>query len=659
MSARPGTNHDDLMDLGSRWSYAELARGMRISVNGKRFIVEHVEIDRVTGLDAYTFRNTATGELTIGFQGTHDALDVLADALLVTSLTPAQYAAADHYVDTIERDFGPVSSVCGNSLGGGLAGYVATTRPYLHAVTVNPAPVPWDSSRGTVRNVTNYVTETDLLSRVLRAGGLDRRVVGRTIPIAGTSFHLDHLLANHIGSDRGDAVLKPYDASMAVPFSLFHANQVLSAGSLGGKVDIDVGNLDLMTAGLRHQRDELLAVLAVELTGVEQALRQYAAELPQRGERMGRTLADALDEAYQPVRSAARAVEDQITTALRNPLISLPTPPGAVALLWRPLLAQAVSAVNSVRAAVQDLVALSARETARVAWQAAWDTMLPESRDLTESLIGGGGRIRKDVSLINSKWTAFAKSADAVARAVAQADQSTAAAIAGRHAPQVTLTVRAAPPPSGTVAPLPDDRVRRFHQAVVDARQTAAGVAVSSVARHLVSTCAPLSDLCGGAITSLATADQVLGAGARQIRVAAEMASVTGPGQAVKLATGDGLRRFASQVETVSVAFSRDAADLCSELLRVKLTLDRLPDLVNHLHPYLTETFFSDAMVEAAYDSFLKCRNLVRRSETAFDEVRFQLEDHKATMIQALARRAENLRSDLATTSESLTAMVS
>lgn len=653
------TTHDDLMDLGSRWSYADLARKVEVPVNGKKFTVVHVRVDEFTGLDAYTFENAATGELTIGFQGTDGALDVLADATLITSLTPAQYAAADRYVDAVERNLGPVSSVCGNSLGGGLAAHVATTRPYLQAVTVNPAPVPWGKERGDVRNVTNYITETDVLHRVLQAGRLDHRLVGRNVTVPGTSFHLDHLLSNHIGSDRGDAALAPYDASMAVPFSLFHADRVLGGGSFGGKVDIDVDNLALMTAGLRRQREELLAVLAVELTGVEGALRVYASDLPQRAAQMGQTVADLIDDAYRPVRAAARAADDSVAVALRNSLASLPSAPVPVALVWRPVLAQAVSAVSSVREVLRDLVAFSAREAARRAWQGAWEIMLPESRALTEALIKGAGRLRKDASLVDSKWASFAKSADAVARAVAEVDDAAASAIAARRAPRATVSVRAATWPSGTVDPLPDDQVRRFHQTVVDMRQTIAGEAVSSLARHITRTCTPLSDLCAAAIAIVSTADQVFAATARQIRVAAEVASVSGPGQAVTLMTGDGLRTFASSVGAASLAFSPHAAELCGELLQVKLALDRMPDLVHHLHPNLTETFFSDAMVEAAYDSFLKCRNLVRRSETAFDEVRFQLEDHEATMIQALARRAENLRGDLATTSESLTTMVS
>lgn len=64
-------------------------------------------------------------------------------------------------------------------------------------------------------------------------------------------------------------------------------------------------------------------------------------------------------------------------------------------------------------------------------------------------------------------------------------------------------------------------------------------------------------------------------------------------------------------------------------------------------------------MIEQAYDSFLKCRNLVGRSQIAFAEVEYQLGDHDARMIDALADNAADLRTDLATTSDTLTEMVS
>lgn len=94
---------------------------------------------------------------------------------------------------------------------------------------------------------------------------------------------------------------------------------------------------------------------------------------------------------------------------------------------------------------------------------------------------------------------------------------------------------------------------------------------------------------------------------------------------------------------------------MCAGLV-VALEVAELPP--GDLRPYL-ESFFSDAMIETAYDSFLKCRNLVERSEIAFAEVHHQLADHDARMITALAERADDLSKDLATTGSGLGAMVS
>ncbi len=172
MTAAPETNHDDLMDLASRWSYdKDLKVGNTVLVNGTEFEVLEVPLPDGTGLDAYVFRNPDTEELTVGFQGTAGLQDVLADATLLTQWDPAQYEAAEAYVGWVEAKHGPVGSVCGNSLGGGLAAYVAARNPRIVAVTVNPAPVPASMAGVRAPNVHNYISRADVLHRPVVAGG--------------------------------------------------------------------------------------------------------------------------------------------------------------------------------------------------------------------------------------------------------------------------------------------------------------------------------------------------------------------------------------------------------------------------------------------------------------------------------------------------------
>lgn len=176
MSVRPDSSDDDLMDLLSRYGYpADLEAGDRLLVNGKCFVLEDIVSDPATGLDAFTFRNTNTDELTVSFQGSVDGKDFLADATLVTSLTPAQYGAAEKYLKHVEQKNGrAVGSVCGNSLGGGLAAYIAVRYPRIRAVTLNPAPVPERYVGVAAPNVRNYISATDPLYRALVAGSPTR-----------------------------------------------------------------------------------------------------------------------------------------------------------------------------------------------------------------------------------------------------------------------------------------------------------------------------------------------------------------------------------------------------------------------------------------------------------------------------------------------------
>ena len=137
------TDHDDLMDMASRIAYQDInAQSTEtVRVNGRDFIVEEVHKDG-TGLDAVTLRNPTTQEITVAFEGTDGAVDVMTDAVLLTTATPEQYRSAADYVNHVSTTYGPVGSVCGNSLGGGLAAYVGALNPGIEAVTVNPAPVP-------------------------------------------------------------------------------------------------------------------------------------------------------------------------------------------------------------------------------------------------------------------------------------------------------------------------------------------------------------------------------------------------------------------------------------------------------------------------------------------------------------------------------------
>jgi hypothetical protein len=656
MTSQLPTTDDDLMDLASRTSYLDSARmEERTEVNGVRFKLVHAIQDPATGLDAFTFRNVSTGELTVGFQGTAGLVDTLTDAQLVTALTPAQYRAAEAYVLGVEADLGrPVSSVCGNSLGGGLAAYVAATHPRIRAVTVNPAPVPAELAGAVAPQVRNYITETDVLHRSVVAGGLADRVIGEQITVRGTSFHLSYLVANHIGSDRDDGV---YDASMSVPFSLFHPGTVIGSGGYGAKVDLDLDALAAVVRGLHRQREDLLAVLDGELVGMQRELRAYGAEVDDRADRARDELVDLAESVYAPVRRTVGDVADGLCSWLVSVEVHVPFLPA-----WtrqRPLagLGVVLSRATGVAQRVGDL---TARGAAELAWQAYATAFVEESRILTHALGRQARVVCTDLGLVDRKWVVLARSTKLAALAVQRADEAVATAIASRTCPPDAVEASVPAWPGGQVDPLGEDAVKQVVQTVVDARQLAVGELVTGLARTLAQ---EVSDVLAGACALLGglleTVRLALASAVASARSAVHLAGTGAPGVATRaLGVRDDLERFRDAVVQLERDFGVQADEWQDHLWRVGRTVGRLPDAVQDLRVYLDSTFFSDAMIEDVYDGLLRCRNLVDRSATSFGEVEHQLADHKSRLIDALAGNASDVRRDLVTTRSSLTEMI-
>lgn len=656
MTSRPSTTDDDLMDLASRTSYLEVERmRLGIDVNGVRFTLVDLIQDLDTGLDAFTFRNRSTGELTVGFQGTAGLVDGLTDAQLVTALTPAQYRAAEAYVLGVESDLGrPVSSVCGNSLGGGLAAYVAGRHPRIRAVTVNPAPVPAELAGMAAPQVRNYITETDVLHRLVVAGGLADRIIGEQITVRGTSFHLSYLVANHIGSDRDDGV---YDASMAVPFSLFHPGTVIGSRGYGAKVDLDLDALAAVVRGLHRQREDLLAVLDGELVGMQRELRAYGAAVDERADRARGELADLAETVYAPVRRTVGDVADGLCSWLVSVEVHVPFLPA-----WtrqRPLAGLGV-VLSQATGVAQQVGDLAVRTVADGAWRAYETAFVEESRMLTDALGRQARVVCTDLGLVDRKWVVLARSTRLAALAVQRTDAAVAAAIAARTCAPDAVEVAVPAWPGGRVDALAEDAVKQVVQTVVDVRQIAVGELVTGLARALAE---EVSDDLSGACVTLGALLQAVRASLASAVVAARAAvhalGTGAPGTVTGvLGLRDDLERFRDAVVQLERDFGARADEWQDHLWRVQRTVERLPDAVQDLRVYLDSTFFSDAMIEDVYDGLLRCRNLVDRSATAFGEVEHQLADHEARLIDALAGNAADLRRDLVTTRSSLTEMV-
>lgn len=653
------TSHDDLMDLGSRTAYRDdLAPGpdSYVEINGKKYVVEDVHTDADTGLDALTLRNDATGERTIAFQGTHDIADALADATLITSITPAQYRAANTYVSYVNQTYGTVNFTCGNSLGGGLAASTAATNPGIQAVTVNPAPVPESLvGKRDFSNVHNYITEYDVLNRVVRAGGLEGRVLGGTTRIHGTTGGFQFLLANHIGSDRDSSV---YDASMATPFSLFDGSRVIGEGGDGAKVDITVENLELIAVGLDRQRSDLTAMMQQHLAAPVSDLITHRDNLDYLFSDLHDEVLRAIVEPWNRLRVMIEPMRQMLRRASQLIIESLPSSmPGPLRFLADKLFRVAEEIIDAAAAALQAVLDVPVEQLVDIAWRAGQEPFIAESRVLTEKLMAQGTAMIEDWALVDAKWAMLSDYLSQTTTDLAAADDQLAVAIASRGGAPSAITPAVGTWPEGAVRPLKDTVLQQFAQNMADARAIAAGSQVEVVAGAIT----VALELPINALYLKALEFEVDKAAIRAASTAVQ--SMLDPGLLGDWALSlvgldDDLARFRRWLADSESAYVDLIDQQEREFLRLKDALDGLPLLIVEMTPYFTETFFPDSLIQSVYDSFAKCRNVVERSSVSFAEVDYQLADHVARAIEKIGLRSAEMQRDLSTMGNSFTEMI-
>ncbi|MBU9720566.1 hypothetical protein KS407_03795 [Bacillus alkalicola] len=181
------TKDQELVQLAGLEAYLERPQGYTIEIGSSRFEIYHTNYDHPTGLDALTLQNVDTGEFIITYVGTNlDAkygiLDLYTNVKLLNGPTPPQLQAANDYFLQMQAELAKseheISYVCGNSLGGALANSVAVKNPEVKSVTINPALVPYEMvvEDAEYPNITNYISQYDILNLSIRAGQLDHRV---------------------------------------------------------------------------------------------------------------------------------------------------------------------------------------------------------------------------------------------------------------------------------------------------------------------------------------------------------------------------------------------------------------------------------------------------------------------------------------------------
>lgn len=197
------TNDSDLVELAGYHAYVVKNLDRKIKVNGKDFEVLNVLNDPDTGLDAMTVQNKGTGEVSVVYVGTdtNSAEDIITDLHLVNSTPPLQLEEGLNYFNDMEKEYGEIRSIAGNSLGGATANYVGVNRPDVKTVTLNTALLPSGvvNPNASYDNITNYMSQYDVLTRGLKAMGYGDRIPGHHFEINNGIPSIDAFATNHTG----------------------------------------------------------------------------------------------------------------------------------------------------------------------------------------------------------------------------------------------------------------------------------------------------------------------------------------------------------------------------------------------------------------------------------------------------------------------------
>ncbi|WP_017473827.1 SA1320 family protein, partial [Amphibacillus jilinensis] len=212
------TTDADLIKLAGLYVYLLPKRHSTIEVNDKMFKIRNTNFNKEkSGMDAMTVQNVASGEYHVVYMGTnihgkYAIADIKTDAHLLTEATPQQLKDGKKYFEDMEKAFGEITSASGNSLGGALANYVGVEYSHVRSVTLNPAMLPASALdvEKQYDNITNYISEYDLLNLSQDAIGMGNQVPGLKYTIYNGVPSIAGIGFNHTGYRREDSIHTPY-----------------------------------------------------------------------------------------------------------------------------------------------------------------------------------------------------------------------------------------------------------------------------------------------------------------------------------------------------------------------------------------------------------------------------------------------------------------
>lgn len=261
------TKDTDLIYIAGKIAYDKtINKGNVTEVNGVRYEALDV-IETPSGMNAMTLKNKKSNEIVIAYQGTNtsDMKDILTDLSLGGNEVTAQLKEADEYYKQISGTYGKISYVCGNSLGGGLANYVAVNHKNVQSVTYNPAILPNGVKYDNVNNIRNYLGKYDPLTMLEIAAGYGSNIPGKKILTNINIPSLNFLVTNHVGyNNQNEIILKGrntpirIDVDTQLPLSVF-TNDVLlnSLFNFTKKIKVDQFALESMSKGVERIRGNI------------------------------------------------------------------------------------------------------------------------------------------------------------------------------------------------------------------------------------------------------------------------------------------------------------------------------------------------------------------------------------------------------------------
>ena len=229
-------------------------------------------------------------ETAVIFEGSVQADDWYNDSQLASGAEPAQFNKAVRVFDEFQKKISSgqfsgygipinnISYVAGNSLGGGLANYVATQRNNLSSVTINPSVIPEGTGIISNSQYTNYISDNDPLNNSQEGTGLkEGRVPGNQISIHSGGPSASDIVRSHQGRNKegeGEAHLK-------LPKNLLTGNAIGN----GETIEINPESLDKLNNGIT-ERISVVANVSKDLEGSRGSLTDFNNNLESRKEQV-------------------------------------------------------------------------------------------------------------------------------------------------------------------------------------------------------------------------------------------------------------------------------------------------------------------------------------------------------------------------------------